>query len=643
MEAGRGSVSGTWTAWWWCVALAWLAGAPRVSSSCHGVNISVSVAPAGIIFVPHGEPLEIYCVNEISTADDLQMYLGAVPIESGEIVNSTTKRFYLENLKKGAYTFYCSNQSTKKKCTSRVLVDSPPSNISDFGCLSQNLESMNCSWTSPETYSTPQYSLSLSVTNTACVPRRNGKIYSCYWDSHSAPRYRQMEDDFYFVLEACNHFGCIQQNFTINHASIVQPAPPELLRAVSTGAHSVDLTWHLSHNLVDLLPGGVTHKIQYQILNYNDASPGCFHTVDASFLPTNNRTYRFTLYLPYAHTSYMVRIWLKSRNSADDKLWSDFQQVQFSTDSEKPQRPPATVAGAFEQALFDGNRIVYVYWEPLEETERAGDNFTYTVIVPFHSQASLTLEPTNNNNYVVLKNAPSGAIDVSILSTNAMGSSVNSSHFYVPAIQDSVAITVNSFTQFDEGKGKYQLSWMPRESVDNYTLLWCERVVTRVCTGRIFSTVLQANTNTHQVELSVNKPYQFAISANKGAKSSGMTWPSCDVSRETIPLYSPSIKLDYEQPGPTSVKITWSSACLIPDVIKGYEVRCCRGASAGAACEAGEAGGVRTWRVEGARAAHLLATELSPSTTYLCTLALNTTYGLKPIAHAFTRLTTASI
>lgn len=627
----------------WCIVLKCFICLPCIFSKCLGVNISVAMYPDTMIKLLYGQPLEIFCVAENYTAENLEFYHGRKFIES-EKVNATTRRLYIEHLDKQVYTFYCKNNVTNKPCTTRVLVDDSPSNVTDFSCISKNLDELNCTWTSPEIYSITTYRLSFNIygnTFEPCNATRVGKLRYCSWSTTSQPRYKQMETHYNFSLSSCNYFGCIEQNFTIDHFSVVKPDPPEQLKVLKFDPHNVLLQWKIPNNMYDFLPCAVVHRIEYQIAKIDNTA--YFRSVDATMLPPKNKTYTFLLSnLPYAHMSYEVRIYIKSELATEEKFWSDFTFVLFTTASERPQRPPDTIAGAFVQSIYENYRVVYVYWKQLEEYEEAGANFTYKVVATTGSKNPQTLMPDKNKSlsYVELNRATLDAIDVTIWSTNAVGSSVNSSHLYIPSKYDSEVLSVSSFTKLAYENGTYKLSWVGVKEIDNYTLFWCQHNTSQICTGRMNFTVLDPKKNNHVIDLPRDSRYQFAISANSGSKTSGMTWASCDISKDGIPMYGFPVKVNHDAPGKTFVQITWTMSCTLQEgIIKGYLITYCPVLNTSNVCDTTYEN-KSTYYVSNPKQKEINITNLKPYTTYLFTLALNTTYGLKTIENASTGVTT---
>lgn len=633
----------------WFIVIKCLISLPCIFSSCQGVNISVSLHPEGQLNLRYGEPLEMFCVAEQNTAKDLEFFIGGEHVDS-EIVNSTTRRLYKENLKRQVIVYYCKNNITKRKCTSRVLIDGPPSNVTDFSCISKNIEELNCTWSKVGNLSITNYTLTLLINNVPSIPcplTREGEKWLCSLNTSSRPRYQQMDDAYYFQLTTCNVFGCNEQNFTINHHSIVKPDRPDKPVVFNEKPHSVELKWNIPFNMAHFLTCSIVHRIEYQIAKIDNTS--YFRSVDTSSLVSkpnknqNSNSLRYTFLLsnlPYAHRSYEVRIYIRPELATEDRYWSDFSYAMFTTASERPQRPPETIVGAFFQSLYEKHRLIYVYWKQLEEYEEAGANFTYKVVVKQGSRNPVTkLSDKNKSLSYVELDASFDAIDISIWSINAVGSSVNSSHLYIPAKQDTEVLKVYSFTKLAYENGTYKLSWVRTENIDNYTLFWCQHNASQVCAGRMNFTVLDRKKDTHVIDLPREHRYQFAISANRGSKTSGMIWAICDISKEAIPMYGIPVKLDHDAAGKSHVRITWTMSCTLqPGMITGYLISYCPVVNTTSDCVSSENKSLHY--INDPKQMAINITDLKPYTTYQFALAMNTTYGLKTIENASTGVTT---
>ncbi|CAH2241314.1 jg20483 [Pararge aegeria aegeria] len=364
------------------------------------------------------------------------------------------------------------------------------------------------------------YSVNTLPVNPPCVPTQIESTVYCVWKTNSMPRYRQQEETQFFDMTACNAVGCNSQNFTVDHFSIVKPDSPYELKILKYGTHSVYLEWKISHNIVDFLSCGVDHIIQYQLAKVDNGTH--FRTVDTSNLPARNRTYRFHLMdLPYAHMQYDLRIYIKSKMAKSRQYWSDFAYKHFTTLSEEPMRPPTIISGAFDQYTRGNERVINVYWQEIAEIEEGGPNFKYLVLV---AQGNLTQMIHHRKGMYLSLNATPNALDITAWSSNVNGSSLNSSHIYIPSEKDTHYLKVSYFTKVVYENGTYELSWDSVKNIDNYTLFWCEHNGNQICNGRIDFAVLDSGKTRHIIDLPLEFKYQFAISAISGKNSGGMTW-----------------------------------------------------------------------------------------------------------------------
>ncbi|KAI8435664.1 hypothetical protein MSG28_003927 [Choristoneura fumiferana] len=496
----------------------------------------------------------------------------------------------------------------------------------------ENLDLLKCSWIRSKTeVSVVNQNLTFLVNGKAVAPfcqvkEDNGIVSSCTWSaSKGFPLYRQQLETYFFKMKSCNLLGCINENFTIDHFSIVKPNKPTDLEVLQNGTHSVVLKWKIPNNMVDLLGGGIEHRVEYQIAEIDDTS--YFHKVDASELPPKNRTYKFALTnLPYAHKEYEVRIYIRPKKAKQEQFWSDYAFKIINTTSEIPQRPPETAAGAFHQMPYDNHRLINVYWSQLWDYEEAGANFTYKVVV-LQGKKSETLFPENKSlSYISLINATLDSLQVSVWSQNAVGTSKNYSSLYIPPKVDTDTLTLKSFTKLKHINGTYELSWNKINNIDNYTLFWCELNTTNTCTDHMNMTTLQPNVSKHSIYLPQPNAYQFAISANNGTKSSGMTWAKCDIAQGQIGLFAYPVTLRRQSVGTNFINLTWNIDCAFPDgFLKGYNIIYCPIIDTTASCENNKN---ETIKIFDLNQKSYKVENLLPYRTYLFRIVLNTTYGI---------------
>ncbi|XP_053607408.1 cytokine receptor [Plodia interpunctella] len=629
--------------WFRCIILVCLIRLPGTLSRCY---------PPGRADVLYGDPLELFCIAENPddpdyNPEDLKFSVGTIVINDTELVNSTTRRLYVRKPEKSVrmITYQC--QYKNDICHIRVLVDTPPLEVTDFGCISYNLNKLRCNWTSAPDIAVIRYNVSVEFAGKRVGPYpakevKGSKTNEIYWEWDSA--YRQQEVNFNIILNATTQFGSTVQQFNIDHFAIVKPDPPSNLQVLINKSHQVKLQWEIPNTMVDLLACGVEHRIEYQIAKIDHTKD--FHSVNASMLPRNNKTYMFWLKnLPYAHMQYEVKIYIKSRKAVREEFWSNYSYIVFTTASERPRRPPGMIAGAFSETEFESRRKVMIYWRQLEEYEEAGANFTYMVNVT-HSDKTMTLYPYKNNSlsYVILDNVPWKPMQVSVASLNEKGLSPYNSHLYIPPKADS-SLKVTKFSQIAFEGNIYKLSWIGfgESKIDNYTLFWCQHNITNICTGRLNFTVLESNKTSHKITLPRRDRYQFAISANRGLDTSGIVWATCDISNDTLLMYNFPVEVGHGPQGKTHVSITWSLTCSIhlepnQTTIKGYKITYCIVLKTTNECD--PAYNKTYVNIPNPRQMQKNITNLLPFKTYLFTLSLETHSGWKNLENASTATTT---
>lgn len=597
-------------------------------SLCSGLDIGIFTYPQGDINIPYpGHPLEVFCTAEYNyTSKDLYFHVGHKKYNS-EIVNDTTIRLFIENPQLETFQLYCStNTSVKKHCLNKVLIDRPPMEVTDFSCISKNFDVLNCSWSCPNTNTSITYELTFFASSTLmknCQVQRVGNTRYCIWNTTSEPRYRQHFEFYQFNLKSENVFGKREQNFTIDHYAIVKPDKPNGTFSL-VKQHSVRLSWELPINILDFLPDGVDHKIEYQI----EKEP-IFHQVNTSFLPPNKKKYIFNLTeLPYAHYKYEVRIFIRPKRASLDQFWSDPLFFFITTDSEIPDRPPDIPPGSFTSGVYSGTRLLRVYWKQLEDYEENGANFTYRVLVKQENkEKTLFPDKSKSLSYVLINSTSTDSMHINVQSYNALGPSKNSSYIFIPP-HNMMINGPTTFTQLAFENGTYELSWDSIQNIDNYTLFWCLYNSTQNCVGRMNFTIIKSMKTNHAIELPVQKKYQFAIAVNKGFQTSGMVWARCDISRDAVAMYSFPMHLSHGSAGKTFVDISWTMECqLKKGIITGYKISYCPIIKTSNVCDLNVKN--ESVYIDNPNISNISVTHLLPFRSYRFDISIDTIYGLK--------------
>lgn len=136
-----------------------------------------------------------------------------------------------------------------------------------------------------------------------------------------------------------------------------------------------------------------------------------------------------------------------------------------------PGAPPELNIGSFEIEINRTRRDIYVYWKSIPEHLKNGENFSYKII-----EADKNIEPSDiTNTYAKFEYMSQNQHRFRVVSTNEVGSSVNSSMIIVPS-QMSRLPEPNLFTKIFFGNQVYELSWNPpktNRTITSYTIFYC--------------------------------------------------------------------------------------------------------------------------------------------------------------------------
>ncbi|XP_044765029.1 cytokine receptor [Coccinella septempunctata] len=547
----------------------------------NGVNTTGYTVPKGDIVIRYGEPLDIYCILNENAAKSfgpnasqkLTFTRGTKNLNSEmiQVINETTIKLHVEKPAKGNREYYiCTNKFEKKKyvCANFVYVGVPPQEITDFRCVSENLDNLTCRWTAPQNYIVTTYNLTYSLDPDSeqfkCpqIEGEEGSEMKCTWNLGTAPIYRQSVSEYYFSLTANNTFG----NYTMptklfKHFEHVIPNKPENLKVISKTWNSVGLSWSIPSTM-RIFRSGLHYRVLYQ------SSYGTKEWQSSPIIPIKEKAeVKHKLEnLEFAHAYYDIRVSLRSAvaDPADVGLWSDNASLTVLTESKIPDEAPRTNIGSFEILTYGNNsdRNVRIYWSHVPEEKRNGENFTYVVTLEGNEE----IENTTENAYLLYERlSPYKSYTFLIRSKNEMGYSDDFSVVKIPTHQNC-AREPTRLRKEELDHGYYRLSWQPpkmklHQPIRNYTIFWCNDEKERPpCTGKLDWIVVPRNKTSHDQRIPSNKTFQFAISANTDHGSSGMTWAHC-----TDLYYKYSVgKIDefYRvSVGSTDIKVKWSFGC----------------------------------------------------------------------------------
>ncbi|XP_045481891.1 cytokine receptor [Harmonia axyridis] len=543
----------------------------------NGIPSKGYTVPNGDITVRYGEPLDIYCsLNENETKSlgpnpsrHLTFAMNNFDISKMiNVVNETTIKLHVEKPFFGSKQYYRCMYQKEYICANFVYVGVPPQEITDFRCISENLDNLTCRWTAPQNHVFTSYNLTYSsdplLEQYECpkIEEGEGSEMKCTWSLSTGPIYRQNLPTYYFRLTANNTFGNYSMPIVkFKHFKHVIPNRPENLKVTSKSWNSVGLSWSIPSTL-QVFNSGLHFRVLYQC---------SYGTKEWKSSPINytkgDSTIKYELRnLEFAHAYYDIRVSLRSAvaDPNDESRWSDNASITVLTASKKPDEAPRTNLGSFEILTYGNNsdRNVRIYWSHVPEEKRNGENFTYVVKL----QGDEEVENSTENAYLLYERlSPRRSYTFKIRSKNEMGFSKNYSVVRIPSHQDC-AREPRKLRKELLDSGYYRLSWQPpkmeiHQHIKNYTIFWCNDERERPpCTGKLDWVVVPSNRTVHNQRIPSNKTFQFAISANTDRGSSGMTWAHC-----TDLYYKDNFgKIDefYRvNVGSTYIKVKWSFGC----------------------------------------------------------------------------------
>ncbi|XP_023226377.1 uncharacterized protein LOC111627061 [Centruroides sculpturatus] len=510
--------------------------------------------------------------------------------ENVNILDPYTIQFRKENASfEDIGKYYCFLNYDEKKtlvCATQVTVGYKPLPVANFSCISWHYQNLTCSWIPQQNPIITKYILEDFIIryNTrepeiGGVPRpcpEKISETSCQWQLNSDPPYRKASQNITFKLTGINSLGNYSQIFTINHYARVLPSAPHSLDVQAITETSISVVWLPPSEMSiegDFEPG-LTYQLQYKS-EYDDIWDFIIvnKTKEAHIIDLN----------PY--TVYTLRLRCRSTVAYTDDMWSNFTTRVIQTKADVPYVAPKIVQGLFEVRNFQRGRNIIIHWKPIPQKDWNGENFHYDIQcyethIPIRrykketnsmwkKEISSSATFTNMNNmldYVFI-----------IRTANSQGTSdeyskiiVNNKENLLPPPKD-IKVT-------DYGRGMYEIAWtMPEHvEVDNYTIFWCEAVLSRPfpCVGPFQWKVVSKDSTFARLNLSdIDTNYRFAISANSRLSSSGMEWAPCIIPHNGV--LNKIEKVNVQAINSTSLKVIWYFDCdAQKHIIEKYCIYC---------------------------------------------------------------------
>jgi len=506
-----------------------------------------------------------------------------VHVKEVEVLNATTARFLYHPTKYSARTIIRCKVKSVRVCERTVFVGELPRKPENFSCLSDNWQTINCTWTEPWNAVQTVYKLgyilpgrkahfvycpeyasgggghygivnrpSASVSSAAARRRSpylpNGdRLGQCLLTFKTVPQYRQVMEKYQFFMEMNNSLvnEAHYEKFEIDHFAVVRPTAAKQLRLSSPTPRQMVIEFQIPKQLTEFQ--GVKHRIRYQQENATEWKQ-VISTLEKD--KEDKRSEVLTQLIPY--TLYTVTVDLISIknnfSTVDSKYVSPTVTQSKRTMATVPDAQPSTTSGCFEtvdlsngdglNGLAGGKRNIFVYWRQINPTQRNGPGFKYRVtrVIDLETRQTLPVEPDSttaayakfermdrNRGYIVY-----------VTAQNSQGTAQGDSSSVVipPAAVGGGVVKMSdleprSSTKIDYDNQKYEISWLHpvrHRDVTSYTVFWCKSEKGKdrpsQCDGQLDWTIVGRNETMAKISVPSNHIYQLAVSANTYMKAS---------------------------------------------------------------------------------------------------------------------------
>lgn len=380
----------------------------------------------------------------------------------------------------------CKLKTGKGIAYRELFVGHPPQPVSNFRCISNNWETLNCTFDFQPNPVLPIYNLIYERVGTGFsndVPLRPVKNDSMpdYW--FTIENYNPVTEEYQFCVEQNNSLGFLSQNFTVYNWKSIRPNRPTDLvihQAVHQPGQPVNLTWKIHHNLLtyDLAKGKIITEINYTTNSFHNRE-WVSQTLWQEPKELANGSHLLLTGLT-AYTWYDVRIRLRMSHSSPqrDDLWSDYAAKVFQTASRKPDNPPETDIGAFwvGDKYSDKYNDVQIYWKLLRDYERNGENASYVITKMLVGGKPSGKQPVLGVTSAKFTGMEDEALYFEVHSSNAKGLSERASVIKVPRKAERPDYPRD--LKKNRNGTIYTLSWMEpahrADEIHSYTVFWCK-------------------------------------------------------------------------------------------------------------------------------------------------------------------------
>lgn len=453
--------------------------------------------------------------------------------------------------------FTCRRNAGSNVGIVKIVVDDDTAPVTDFKCVTRDLEILTCSF-KPPSFVAPilykaNYALNgnfLKVNTSKC--QKAGKIGEIYL-IHSiiflqtfpiervkinsgrrelssiklAEHNANVTDmSLNFQIFGDNSIEPLEQEFNTTILESLTPKKLQNIQIENANPHEVQLSFQLSKEL-----NSISNMLLFE-LQLSDEYSKRFEKLLNPQLVFHDQKILLTLNdLKYANSDYELKIRLKSVESPDEEeRWSEFVQVTFRTKAEQPEMVPNICDNCYNK-LDNGDFMLY--WTEVEKPLQNGDEFRYVVQVWSGKTLKINAEATKTHFRLAAgsssDNEPSKVL---IYSKNELGISKNFAQIIMP-VKDHVSHSLNIRKELFDNV--YKVSWglLNDADITSYTLVWCSQKDERLnqCDDAVEYRELPLNTSTYSVK--ALKTFQFGLAANSQYYKSGFQWAKCTTAKST--------------------------------------------------------------------------------------------------------------
>ena len=511
-------------------------------------------------------------------------------ILNSTIINSTSISYSFNPVEEGVTDISCvilkdnNRASGRGVCTQKIIVGHHPQDVQNFSCVSENWESLNCTWKEPTNPIPTIYAVHFiskgsyfrkcpTMEKLQSITRKEipKELKMCYINSRTNPHYRQSSRKFYFYVNATNSLSPYGKVFRheVDHFSIVKPGKARFLRLSSSSPYSIIVRWNISLEMTHF-PPGMKQRVRYRnVWSYDE-----WQEVDVSHLDAHENNFELDLPSPLVpFTEYTVEVSMRANlPSILESLYSTPVTATIRTKSARPGEPPIVSSSSFQIVGDDEKTGIVLYWQMLHPWQYNGPGFSYQVDCMANDEEKLFPIKQTLSYAEFVKIPLNSTLTFNIASANLNGIS-EIQRVDLTSLLNAKSMLPLSVTKIFIEEDLYTLSWLapvnPIEEIISYTLFWCQSSsgLDRPfqCDGfmewKTITTKEIGDNLVHSLLLpNPTSIYQLGVASNSLSSSSGIQWTTCTV-KNNRNMWSQVSDFSVRALNENSVHLLWKLEC----------------------------------------------------------------------------------